>query len=61
MGLWRNSLLEGYIIIIENGKMKKQFWENGKISKMLPLDTKIVFEKYIDEILENKNIGMKKI
>ena len=62
LGMWKNSSLEGNVIILESGKMKKQFWENGKIKKILPLDTKIIFEKYIDEILENNNIiGVKKI
>ena len=54
MGLWKNSLLEGDTIIIENGRMKKQFWENGRVSKNLPLDTPIIFEKFVDEIIKYK-------
>ena len=54
MGLWKNSLLEGDTIIIENGRMKKQFWENGRVSKNLPLDTPIFFEKFVDEIIKYK-------
>ena len=58
MGLWKNSLLEGDTIIIENGRMKKQFWENGRVSKNLPLDTPIFFEKFVDEIIKYKaNFG----
>ena len=34
--------------------MKKQFWENGRVSKNLPLDTPIIFEKFVDEIIKYK-------
>ena len=52
MGMWVNSLLEGDTIIIDNGVVKKQFWENGRASKNLPADKPIVFEKLIDEIIQ---------
>ena len=54
LGIWKNSQLEGESIIIENGKIRKQFWENGKIVKQLPVDTPIFFEKYIEEVINYK-------
>ena len=52
MGVWRNSFLDGDIIIIERNKIKKQYWERGKASKNLPTDHPIFFEKYVDEVVE---------
>lgn len=55
LGIWRNSLLEGDIIIVENGKIKKQFWENGRAVRNLPPDKPIFFEKFVEEIIEYKD------
>ena len=52
MGIWKNNKLEGNVIIIEDGKYKIQYWENGKAIKSLPIDTYIAFEKYIDKYLK---------
>ena len=48
-------------IVLERGKAAedraedvKQFWENGRVSKNLPLDTPIFFEKFVDEIIKYK-------
>jgi hypothetical protein len=56
MGMWVNSLLEGDTIIIDNGVVKKQFWENGRASKNLPMDKPIVFEKLVDEIMQYREV-----
>ena len=55
LGLWRNSVLEGNVIIIEGNKIKKQYWENGKPLKTLPNNLIIFFEKYVDNIISYKN------
>ena len=52
MGIWKNNKLEGNVIIIDEGKFKKQYWENGKALKSLPNDTYIFFEKYVDKYLK---------
>ena len=54
MGMWRNSLLEGDVIVIDGNKVKKQYWENGKASKQLPADKPIFFEQFVDEVIETK-------
>ena len=61
MGVWRNSQFEGDIIILEKGKVKKQNWKNGKLNKHLTSDKPIYFEKYINEILLNKEQHAKQI
>ena len=55
MGMWVNSSLEGDTIIIDNGIVKKQFWENGRASKNLPPDKPIFFEKLVDEIMHHRD------
>ena len=52
MGIWKNNKLEGNVIIIEDGKYKKQYWEKGKALKSLSNDTYIFFEKYVDKYLK---------
>ena len=52
MVMWKNNKLDGNVIVIENGKYKKQFWENGKASKSLPIDAPIFFEKYMDKYIK---------
>ena len=49
MGIWCNNKLEGKVIIIEEGKLKKQLWENGRALKNLSHDTPIIFEKYAED------------
>jgi hypothetical protein len=63
MGIWKDNKLEGNVIIIEDGKYKKQLWINGKASKSLPSDTFIFFEKYIDKYLKRskKNKSIKSL
>ena len=55
MGMWVNSSLEGDTIIIDNGVVKKQFWENGRAAKNLPPDKPIFFEKLVDEIMLHRD------
>jgi hypothetical protein len=52
LGVWKGSAPEGETIIIENGTVKKQFWENGRAVRQLPKDHSIFFEKYVDEIIQ---------
>lgn len=55
MGNWKNSVLDGEVIIIDKDKtIKKQLWENGNASKNLPSGYNIIFEKYIDDVIDNK-------
>ena len=55
VGLWKNSVLEGNVIIIEGNKIKKQYWENGRPLRTLPENFNIFFEKYVDNIISYKN------
>ena len=59
IGFWQNMILEGEVIVIEGDKRKKQLWEQGKCYKNLPQDYEIVFEKYVDEIIKEKEFYMK--
>ena len=58
VGMWRNSKLEGETLIIEDGSVKKQIWEGGKILKNLPNEHKIVYEKYINEFISTQKSKM---
>ena len=58
IGVWNNMLLEGEIIVIEGGKRKKELWEKGKCNKILPSNHKIYFEKYVDDIINQKDFYM---
>ena len=60
IGIWKNSFLEGDAIIVENDKIKKQFWEEGGPSENLPNDSKIFFEKYVDDIIKEKDFYLNK-
>ena len=60
IGIWKNSFLEGDAIIVENDKIKKQFWEEGGPSENLPNDSKIFFEKYVDDIIKEKDFFLNK-
>ncbi len=52
MGMWKNNKLEGKVIIIEDENYKKQFWQNGKGVRNLPIDTQIFFQKYAEEYIK---------
>ena len=54
IGIWKNSVLEGDVIVVEGNKIRKQFWENGKPLKNLSQNTQIFYEKYIDDIVSQK-------
>ena len=54
IGIWKNTLLEGEAIVVENDKIKKQFWEEGRPSENLSNEHKIFFEKYVDDIIKQK-------
>ena len=54
LGNWIQNALEGNVIIVDNGKIKKQFWKDGRPIKRLSDDTPIYFEKYIKDIVHIK-------
>ena len=54
MGMWKNNRLEGNVIIIEDGKLKKQLWTQGRATQNLPKDTFIYFEKFAKKYVKNK-------
>ena len=54
MGIWKNNKLEGKVIIIEDGKYKKQYWENGKASKNLANNIQIAFENFAQQYIKNE-------
>ena len=33
MGMWKNNRLEGNVIVIEDGKLKKQLWTQGRATQ----------------------------
>ena len=43
MGIWNNNKPEGEVAIIDNGKVKKQLWKNGKPLKYLDENYKTKF------------------
>ena len=59
IGFWQNMILGGEVIIIEGDKKRKQLWEQGKCYKNLPQNYDIKFEKYVDEIIKEKDFYMK--
>ena len=50
MGNWKNNKLEGDVIIIDEDKIKRQFWENGRPIRVLDDEYKTLFEKYVNII-----------
>ncbi len=60
VGFWRSTLLVGDAIVIEGDKIKKQLWEEGRPSENYGQDHKIPFEKFIDEIINQKDKYVKK-
>ena len=61
MGIWRNNKLEGKVIIIKDGKYKKQYWENGKASKNLSIKNPRAFENFAQEYIKNEIYQKEKI
>ncbi len=59
IGVWERLTLNGEVIVIEGDKRKKQIWEQGKCYKNLPSNHKIFFEKYVDNIIKEKNFFSK--
>ena len=55
IGVWQHLSLDGEVIVIEGDKRKKQLWEQGKFYKNLPPNHKIYFEKYVDDIIQEKS------
>ena len=60
IGIWRNAVLDGDAIIVENNKIKKQLWEDGRPSENLPNEHKIFFEKYVEHIIKQKDFFLSK-
>ena len=56
IGVWQNMLLEGEVIVIEGDKRKKQLWEQGKCYKNLSQNYEIYFEKYVNDIIKQKEL-----
>lgn len=56
VGIWQNMLLEGEVIVIEGDKRKKQLWDQGKFYKNLSQNYEIFFEKFVDEIIQQKKL-----
>ena len=54
IGFWQNSLLEGEVIIVEGNKIKKQIWDEGRVCKNLSNNYNIFFEKYINDIINER-------
>jgi hypothetical protein len=59
IGVWQHLSLNGEVIVIEGDKRKKQLWEQGKCYKNLPPNHKIYFEKYVDDIIQEKDFFSK--
>ena len=60
MGMWKNNKPDGELVIIDDGKIKKQFWENGKPIKNLEEGYKTKFEKIIDKIIKEQKKKVKR-
>ena len=59
IGVWQNMLLEGEVIVIEGDKKRKQLWEQGKCYKNLQSNYQVYFEKYVNDIIQQKNFYVK--
>ena len=59
IGIWQNMLLEGEVIVIEGDKRKKQLWEKGECYKNLPQSYVIYFEKYVNDIIKQRDSFIK--
>ena len=51
--MWKDNKLNGNVLIIEDGKLKKQYWNNGRAFKNLPNETFIFFEKFAKKYIKN--------
>ena len=60
MGMWKNNKPEGEVVIIDNGKIKKQLWENGKTLKYLDDGYITKFEKIIEIIIKEQKKKVKR-
>ena len=58
--MWKNNKPEGEVAIIDNDKVKKQLWENGKPIKFLEDGYQTKFEKYIDKIIKEQKKKVKR-
>ena len=58
--MWKNNKPDGELVIIDDGKIKKQFWENGKPIKNLEEGYKTKFEKIIDKIIKEQKKKVKR-
>ena len=56
MGMWKDNKLDGIVLIIEDGKLKKQLWSNGKAAKNLSNDTFVFFEKFAKKYIKNSKL-----
>lgn len=53
MGIWKDNVLWGNVIVVDGIKMKKQYWENGKLNKILPKETVISFQKFAEDYIND--------
>jgi hypothetical protein len=53
IGYWKNSKLDGEVILIEKGNIKKSLWHDGKKIQYLVNDYKINFEKLVASIMSS--------
>ena len=54
IGFWKNNNLEGKVIIIDDGNIKKQQWKHGRAYKNLPLNEVLPFDNLAKKLSENK-------
>ena len=57
--MWKNNKPEGEVVIIDNGKIKKQLWEDEKPLKYLE-DGETKFEKIIEIIIKEQKKKIKR-
>ena len=53
MGMWKDNKLEGNVIIVDEGKLKKQYWSNGRAYRNLSNDAFVSFEKFAKKYIKN--------
>jgi hypothetical protein len=51
IGMWKNSKLDGEVILVERGSIKKSLWSDGKKTQILPNDHKVSYENVVDSIM----------
>jgi hypothetical protein len=52
IGYWKNSKLEGEVILVEKGIIRKSLWHDGKKVQYLANDHKIIFEKLVEPLMK---------